>query len=348
MLPLNCDHLVVGAGSTGLAVVDHLLRREAGSVILVDALETPQVAPFGSRVPLLNPAFPGWREVNQRSHELYEGWQDWIEIDPGLRRCGVLMPTEHQSFADPALEILESEDSARRWSGLGSDGPSCYYDQQGATVSPVSVASALMWRIRKAGGRFHASCALSSIVEKDDGVHFSAGVRQGIAQKVFLCAGVFSLDLLEKQSVRHPFSREAVSIFTLDICADLPPVIYWPDERVILIDNEDGSHDLYLHRALNPVGTTTPSVDWDACSEFRQSKEPWINGFVEATVTKARCEHRIGPVDAPATSVSSAGGRIATPGACGEHSALLFPALAEIAVEKHLSGDVGGLLEDLA
>ena len=47
MQPLNCDYLVVGAGSTGLAVVDHLLRREAGSVVLVDALETPLAGEVG-------------------------------------------------------------------------------------------------------------------------------------------------------------------------------------------------------------------------------------------------------------------------------------------------------------
>ena len=56
--------------------------------------------------------------------------------------------------------------------------------------------------------------------------------------------------------------------------------------------------------------------------------------------------NRIAPMDSPPSDVSTAGGRIVAPGACGEHSSLVFPALAETVVEKHLAGEIGGLLED--
>ena len=262
MLPLHCDHLVVGAGSTGLAVVDHLLRREAGSVVLVDALETPSVGPFGYRVPLLDPGTAQWAEVSTRSRELYDGWADWLEGDPELRRCGVLMPRDEGVDSAGAIESLLPEDSSRRWSALSSNGPHCFYDQSGSTVDPVAVAGALMWRMRKAGGRFHSSAPIRSLVEKDDGVQFVAGSREGLASKVFLCAGVSTLSILEQQSVRHPFTAETVSVFTLDMSVDLPPVIYWKDERAVLVDNGTGTLDLHLVRPIDDA-RSLPTVDWE-------------------------------------------------------------------------------------
>jgi len=346
--PLNCDHLVVGAGSTGLAVVDHLLRREAGSVVLVDALETPSVGPFGSRVPLLEPTDGRWQGVTRRGWELYDGWADWLEVDPGLRRCGVLMPGEPISGSRDGIEVLDPADTSRRWPALSVDGPICCYDQYGSTVDPVAVAGALMWRMRKSGGRIHTSAPLSSLVEKDDGVQFTAGSREGIASKVFLCAGVSTLSILERHSVRHPFTRETNSIFTLDLSVDLPPVIYWRDERAILVDNGTGSRDLYLRRALEGSESVMPAVDWDGFTDFCKRHDDWIENLSSVVTLKARAEHRIGPLEDPPEPISSAGGRIVTPGACGEHSALVFPALAEMVVESHLSGRVGGLLEDPA
>ncbi len=346
MQPLNCDHLVVGAGSTGLAVVDHLLRRELGSVALVDALETPRVGPFGTRVPLLAPALPRWDPVTCRGWELYDGWTDWLEVDPGLQRCGVLMPVDSDSGSTDGVEVLDPADTHRRWSGLSVAGPICNYDRYGSTVDSVAVAGALMWRLRKNGGRFHSSSALTSLTENEDGVHFVAGSREGIADKVFLCAGVATLSILERHGIGHPFSRETTSIFTLDLGEDLPPVIYWRDERAILVDNGTGSRDLYLSRELEDTDSSVPAVDWDGCTDFCQRHGDWIDNLATSVTSKARAEHRIGPHESPAIGVSSVGGRIVAPGACGEHSPLVFPALAEMVVEGHLSGKLGGLLED--
>ena len=164
--PLHCEHLVVGAGSTGLAVVDHLLRREQGSVILVDSLDSPQAGPTGGRTPLLSPGEGNWSLLVDRARELYEGWSDWIEVDPQLRRCGVLLPRVHGN----SLEALDSADSMRRWSKLSDSGPVCAIDDCAATVDAVTVASALMWRIRKAGGNFYPGSALSTLVEEADAV----------------------------------------------------------------------------------------------------------------------------------------------------------------------------------
>ncbi len=347
MLPLDCDHLVIGAGSTGLAVVDHLLRREAGSVVLVDALETPSVGPFGYRVPLLDPGTREWATVSARSRELYEGWADWLEVDPQLNRCGVLLPGDENSMVLEGIESLLPEDSSRRWSALSPDGPSCFYDHSGSTVDPVAVAGALMWRIRKAGGRFHSSAPIRSLVETEDGVQFVAGSREGIARKVFLCAGASTLSILDQHSVRHPFRAETTSVFTLDLSIDVPQVIYWKEERAVLVDNGTGALDLHLTRPLED-SRSLPSVDWEGCKDFCQRHGEWIEGLSTAVTLKARAMNRIGPVESPPSEVSSAGGRIVTPGACGEHSSLVFPALSEAVVEKHLAGEVGGLLEDLS
>jgi len=339
--PLHCEHLVVGAGSTGLAVVDHLLRREQGSVILVDSLDSPQAGPTGGRTPLLSPGEGNWSLLVDRARELYEGWSDWIEVDPQLRRCGVLLPRVHGN----SLEALDSADSMRRWSKLSDSGPVCAIDDCAATVDAVTVASALMWRIRKAGGNFYPGSALSTLVEEADAVHFSTGIREGVAEKVYLCTGASSLHWLEKLGIRHPFQRETVSIFTLQLDEELPPIIQWQEDRAILFDRGDGFHELRLYDDCSSDASATPAVNWDRFAAFRDEWMHWIPLLEGSEALKARAVNQIACPDTPPL-ISSAGGRVIFPGACGESSALMFPALAEQAVELQLSGNSGGLLEE--
>jgi glycine/D-amino acid oxidase-like deaminating enzyme len=338
--PHDCEFLVVGAGSTGLALVDHLLRRDVGSVTLLDTLNSPQAGPTGTRVPLLAPSGPQWDPCVRRSRELYEGWSDWIEIDPELRRCGALLPEAN------GLLPLQGTDSARRWSSLQPDGPICMHDPAAATVDSISVASALLWRIRKAGGNFFPTTCLSSLVETSDGVHFTAGVREGTASHVFLCVGSESLDWLDRLGVRHQFVHENVSTFTIQLSDDLPPIIYWGEEKALLFDRGDGLHDLQLIDSFEESAGSLPSVDWNRCANFRAKWKDWIPQLADTETLRASARKQISCMDAPST-IASAGGRIVFPGACGEFSPLLFPALAEMTVESHLAGTTGGLLEDL-
>ncbi len=341
MKPLHCEHLVVGAGSTGLAVVDHLLRREQGSVILLDSLDSPQAGPTGERAPLLPPREGSWSALVDRARELYEGWSDWIEVDPQLRRCGALLPRAQKN----SLETLDGADAMRRWSNLSASGPVCSIDGSASTVDSVTVASALMWRIRKAGGLFFPGSALSTLVEKPDSVHFSAGIREGVAEKVYLCTGVSSLHWLEKLGVRHPFQRETVSIFTLQLDEELPPIIQWHEDRAILFDRGDGFHELRLYEDCAADEASNPAVNWDQFTSFREDWKHWIPLLDGCEALKARAVYQIACPATPAR-ISSAGGRVIFPGACGESSALLFPALSEQAVELQLSGNSGGLLEE--
>ena len=203
-----------------------------------------------------------------------------------------------------------------------------------------------MWRIRKAGGNFFPTTTLNSLVETTDGVEFTAGIRAGTASHVFLCAGTDSLHWLDRLGVRHHFVQEKVSTFTIELSDELPPIIYWAEDRALLFDRGDGLHDLQLIGRFGNSNETFPSVDWDGYAKFRQKWKFWIPQIDEAESLKASARTQISCVDAVSTT-ASAGGRIIFPGACGEFSPLLFPALAEFAVESHLEGTAGGLLEDL-
>lgn len=345
MKPLRCDHLVVGAGSTGLAVADHLLRRGTGSVILIDALDSPQEGPTGGRIPLLAPRGAAWAPIVDRARELYEGWTDWIEIDPELRRCGALLPVSPSSTPPTAQTLLDAPDSSRRWSSLQDTGLRCFHEPEAATVDPVAVASALMWRIRKVGGHILPRSALTSMEEKSDGVHFCAGVRAGTAGSVYICTGTDSLRWLDRLGLRHHYHAETVSRFTLELDDELPPIIYWQDERALLFERGDGYHELLMISDVVAEHGDAPSVDWDRYASFRDVWRQWIPLFEDSRTLEAMASHQVSRLDHPDPLIS-AGGRIVFPGACGEFSQLLFPALAEMSVEGQLAGNVGGLLED--
>ncbi|MEE2856985.1 MAG: FAD-dependent oxidoreductase [Planctomycetota bacterium] len=345
MKPLRCDHLVVGAGSTGLAVADHLLRREAGSVILIDALDSPQAGPTGERIPLLAPQGDAWSPIVHRARELYEGWNDWIEVDPELRRCGALVPVPTTSSTMPSSTVLEAPDSSRRWSSLQEAGPRCHHQPEAATVDPVTVASALLWRIRKVGGHFLPRSVLTAMDEKTDGVDFCAGIRTGTAGRIYICTGIDSLRWLDRLRLRHRYQAETVSSFTVALDDELPPIIYWQEERAMLFERGDGYHEVLLISDSHGVDADPPSVDWDRYAAFRDVWRQWIPLLEDSQTLKAKASSQVSKIDHPEQLVS-AGGRIIFPGACGEFSQLLFPALAEMSVEGQLAGDVGGLLED--
>ncbi|MDC0347264.1 FAD-binding oxidoreductase [Planctomycetota bacterium] len=348
MGPLECDHLVVGAGSTGLAVVDHLLRREAGSVLLIDSHETPQSRLGAPRAPLIPAEGDRWSRWSRRGQELYEGWDSWLEIDPGLRRSGVLIMGE-QSTIDG--EILDSEKMKHRWSGLSDTDSWATFLGHGATVDAMEVTSALMWRMRKGGGRFHGGAALHSLEEASDGVHFSTSRREGFASHVFLCVGAHSTKLLEGFGVRHGHRLETVSEFTLAWDGEVPPLIHWPKEKAVLFRSSKDEVEIILQADLEdadlPGPLPDPTVCWEALSEFRKKWCSWLPPLEVAAVKRARARHRVSFSEESSTLYASAGGRIVMPGSCGEHSELLFPVMAEEAVEQVLAGSTGGLLEDL-
>jgi len=350
--PLECDHLIVGAGSAGLAAADQLLRRESGSVIVVDSLESPQ-AHFGEcRVPLLFPAWPRLNACAVRGYELYEGWSSWLESDPGFRRSGALFVGEmEEKSPSESCENLSSEAIKSRWSSLGQRNVSARFDRRCGSVDGQAVHAALMWRMRNSGGRFYGGSRLSNLEESDSGVHFMTSRREGVAGKVYLFHGAQAPAVLESMGSRSHQGIETVSEFSLSLSGDFPPVISWPEESAILFATETNSVELWMggpSGELLPGGNLpTPEVDWKRLAAFRSEWNDWIPGLEEAVIRKARARHRRLPDEVPTEIFTSAGGRILMPGSAGEFQELLFPALAENMVEKVLSGDTGGLLEDL-
>ena len=353
MRPLSCDHLIVGAGSTGLAVADHLLRREAGSVILLDRLETPQAKIGESKVPLIYPpeateAALSLDDAARRGLELYEGWSSWLEKDPGFRKCGALIIGEDVSRGGEELTASELQ---RRWSGLGEWSETVNFDFRSGIADGQEVLGALLWRLRKSGGRFYGGNTLQLLEEQQDGVHFVTSRREGFAGKVYLCHGAAAPFLIKDLGVRHRQKIETLCEFTLGFSGDLPPLVHWPREKATLYATESGSIELHLVTDpgdLLPGGNlSTAEVDWKRLGEFRESWDSRIPGLADAVIRKARARHRRACDSASLEVVTSAHGRILMPAAAGDFHELLFPALSETLVEQALSGATGGLLEDL-
>lgn len=357
MRPLSCDHLVVGAGSTGLAVADHLLRRNSGSVILLDRLESPQARMGESRVPLLVPPCDppcdasdssDWEGPIHRALELYEGWSNWLEMDPGYRRSGALvLSAENVRNGD----WLESGEIRRRWSALGDMSSGAHFVAECGTVNHQEVLAALMWRLRKSGGRFHGGAALNHLEETSNGVHFYTSRRDGFAQRVYLCQGAAAPSMMKEMGVRHRQKIETVCEFSFDLSGDFPPLIHWPHHKATLFFSSSSTAELHMvSTPIDPLpggNLPTAAVDWELLSSFRKAWGPFIPGFSDSVIRKARARHRRAHDADSLEVVSSAGGCIQMPAAAGEYQDLMFPALAEALVEQVDSGATGGLLEDL-
>ena len=350
MRPLSCDHLIVGAGSTGLAVADHLLRRDAGSVVLIDRLESPQARIGEGRVPLLQPleSLEVLLEHARRGHELYEGWSSWLEKDPDFRRCGALVV---DSGSDDSEDGLSVDELQRRWSALGDWQQGGRFDSRSGIVDGQEVLAALMWRLRKSGGRFHGGSTLEHLEEVENGVHFTTSRREGFAGRVYLCHGAAAPFLMTDLGVRHRQRIETLCEFTLGLSGDLPPLIHWPQEKATLFTTESGSVELHLitepGEQLPGGNLPTAEVSWSRLSQFRGCWDTQIPGLSAAVIRKARARYRRSCHESSLEVVSSAQGRILMPGAAGVHQDLLFPSLSEAVVEQTLSGFTGGLLEDL-
>ncbi|OUU22706.1 MAG: hypothetical protein CBC13_07345 [Planctomycetia bacterium TMED53] len=352
MGPLECDHLVVGAGSTGLAVADQLLRREMGSVIVIDSLESPQARTGECRAALLYPDVDDFENCAKRGYELYEGWSNWLEVDPEFRRSGALFVVDSaEESSEKSHEILNPEEMKRRWSALGDRSVYARFDPRCGTVDGQSVHGALMWRMRHGGGRFHGGSSLSLLDESESGVHFMTSRREGVAGKVYLCQGPEAVSLMASLGSRHRQEVETVSEFTLNLEGDFPPVIDWGEEGATLFATEAGTTELHFAGPSGEAGPgghlATPAVDWDHLSRFRSQWSDWIPGLNEAVILKARARHRRAWNESSHEIASSSGGRIVMPGCAGQFQELLFPALAEYLIEQIFTGQTGGLLEDL-
>lgn len=217
---VHARHLVIGGGLLGLATADHLLRRGAEGVVIVEA---------GRALGNLRPERPGVvlstgrsqdADLEARNRVLLEEWPSYLEVDPTYRRSGSFQLPRVTS-PPPGWEELDGRELAQRL-GRGDAAPvesagaaferGAHFVPGDGVVDVEVIVSALHDQIRRRGGRV-VSESFVTRVRRDDGIHFEAGQRGGRAEKVYLAAGAgnlllahqLELPLAARGVVRHQF-----------------------------------------------------------------------------------------------------------------------------------------------
>ena len=116
MTPAPVEHLIVGSSCLALALADHLLRRGAERVVL---LETGTVGPAARAATdpglILRTGLAEYTPWEQRSLLLLEEWATYLESNPRYERCGsvTLGPAAQLAAAFDGEPLSASQVSSR-------------------------------------------------------------------------------------------------------------------------------------------------------------------------------------------------------------------------------------------
>lgn len=342
MSSLNCDHLVMGAGLLGLATADHLLRAGASKVLLLEKASSASPMRATLRAPLLAPAAREWQSSTLRSRVLIEGWADYLERDPDFQRSGSL------AFAlegEGGGELLRPEDVLRRWPCFSSiPGPGASLDPGDGHIDAVEIFTALQAQVRDRGGRIIGDCEVLSLEEQDDGVIFKASGREGKAKQVLLAGGAGNLNILENLGIRHSLELESWHGFHLQASEELPGVIWFPQEKALLQQLQEGELVLEIAAPVSSVGSVDVSVDWSLLEGVRQKFGESLPAIVDSPALRGVSGLRLALTENP-DFPTSRGGKIIAGGGFGCHGPLLAIAAAESLAALAMQGSCG-LLEE--
>ena len=348
MLPIDASTVVVGAGLLGLATADHLLRRGAERVLILERAGSPNAGKPGAVRPILRQGSLDRDAPETRGRLLLASGEEYLDTDylregDGLRRTGSLRVPAEDAVPFEA-ERLSPEEVESRLPGLVLAPEGGRFSPGDGTIDTLPLLSALYDRVRQQGARFLFDAELLSLREEGQKVHFSAGGRSGAGERLILTAGDRSLPFLENLGCRHPWKREAVHTFAVERNERTGPILWFPDRGAVLSPCPDGVWQISI--AVEATVGETLTVDWTLLEDFRREEGdriPWLAG---AAVRRARVESRLAD-DLGDPIVVSRGGRVLAAGALGAHGIGLFPAISELVADRALRSDEGGgILED--
>ena len=358
MREIIAEHMIIGAGLLGLSLADHLLRRGAEQVVILEASGmAPPHKSVGDPGLVLRTGLPGYRELEDRSLLLLEEWPSYLGADPCYRRCGCI----HVSLAGAAPhhgEPLDADEVHRRWPGLtlGPDQHATFGVEDGV-LDAVQLASALYSQMRSRGGRILFETELQEAEHDGDGFRIRAGARSGTTRHLYLTDGPRTISHLRRLGVPctqridtwHRFQLEGPEgdaflvrfAHSADAGADpggeelmldgAKAGDSTPDTDIpeaILHDAGDGRLTLVC-RAPPPTFHRDAPLDWRLLEEFRECTATQLPGFATARVQRGNASHQLRlDRDAPGV-ISAAGGRLLAAGAFGCHAVILAPALGE-------------------
>ncbi len=348
MSSLDCDHLVIGAGLLGLATADHLLRRGAHGVLVLERAGSPNGGRPGLGQAILRNGDRAIASLEERGLLYLESGHDYLDnfLDSKavIRRVGSLrFPAENPEPKD--TEILSPEEISVRFDDQFDLKDRVRFCRRDGSLDTLPWISALYSRVRAFGGRFLFDHECTTLKESDDGVHFTASGRSGVAQRACLASGVRGLRMLESLGIRHSWYPELVHTFQLRTSYASGPALWIPSLRTALFPTSQGEWTLEI--AGDMKDSEELPVDWALLEEFRAQQGDSIRFLSESEVRRAHAYPRLA-LSASQMILKSREGRVAVSGPFGPHALTLFSSAGELLAEHALQplSEVGGLLED--
>ncbi len=356
MRSLDAKHLVIGGGLLGLATADHLLRRGADGVVVIEKASTPGLARRGVGGLVLSSGLPGNHSLEDRSHLLLDDWPTYLEIDPKFRRAGALVsPAPTQSPAD--WEALQGDDPRLR--SFRSDESHAFAGRDGL-LDTEELTGALHWQVRRRGGRVLTDCTVQSLTDHGGRIGFSGTTRQGSGERVYLTAGAETPALARTIGVPLPFRQVCWQEMQLvgepgefaiirlrrrppaddlggllELDADVCESESSDDSEVIVL-HEDGSIYLSVVRSCGPRADNL-AVDWSLWEEIREELTAMIPALASARVRSGRAEQILALDSSPVSPVVECNGRLIVGGSFGLSGLLLSLSVGEALAEAGLS-----------
>jgi sarcosine oxidase len=375
VLEERCDVVVVGLGAMGAATL-YQLAKAGAKAIGIDRYAPPHdqgsshgdtritrlaVGEGAEYVPLVRRSQQIWRELEAR------------DGDALFEQCGVLVMTSsgtrtsHHGAADftartielartygIAHEVLTAEQLRGRFPQFAPlrDDAIAYYEPEGGFVRPERCIAAQLKAARELGAAVIAGAPVSTVESASNVVRVRAGDRTVVADKVVVCAGMWSAELLGepfKSLLRvcrqqlFWFKLEEPVIFPevspsfilshgpleTDWCYGFPPI---PGEGSMKIAAEQ-----YTAQSL-PNSLDRTVSDADVAAMFRTHVAGKIAGVTAERVKASVCTYTVTPDYGFIIDDHPALKNVTVVSACSGHGFKHSAAIGEAVAQRALSG----------
>jgi sarcosine oxidase len=375
VLEERCDVVVVGLGAMGAATL-YQLAKAGAKAIGIDRYAPPHdqgsshgdtritrlaVGEGAEYVPLVRRSQQIWRELEAR------------DGDALFEQCGVLVTTSsgtrtsHHGAADftartielartygIAHEVLTAEQLRGRFPQFAPlrDDAIAYYEPEGGFVRPERCIAAQLKAARELGAAVIAGATVSTVESASNVVRVRAGDRTVVADKVVVCAGMWSAELLGepfKSLLRvcrqqlFWFKLEEPVIFPevspsfilshgpleTDWCYGFPPI---PGEGSMKIAAEQ-----YTAQSL-PNSLDRTVSDADVAAMFRTHVAGKIAGVTAERVKASVCTYTVTPDYGFIIDDHPALKNVTVVSACSGHGFKHSAAIGEAVAQRALSG----------
>jgi sarcosine oxidase len=375
VLEERCDVVVVGLGAMGAATL-YQLAKAGAKAIGIDRYAPPHdqgsshgdtritrlaVGEGAEYVPLVRRSQQIWRELEAR------------DGDALFEQCGVLVMTSsgtrtsHHGAADftartielartygIAHEVLTAEQLRGRFPQFAPlrDDAIAYYEPEGGFVRPERCIAAQLKAARELGAAVIAGAPVSTVESASNVVRVRAGDRTVVADKVVVCAGMWSAELLGepfKSLLRvcrqqlFWFKLEEPVIFPevspsfilshgpleTDWCYGFPPI---PGEGSVKIAAEQ-----YTAQSL-PNSLDRTVSDADVAAMFRTHVAGKIAGVTAERVKASVCTYTVTPDYGFIIDDHPALKNVTVVSACSGHGFKHSAAIGEAVAQRALSG----------